>query len=574
MSEHGRKAINLQVAWNRLISVVEEQAAALIRASFSPAVREAGDLGAGVFDPRGRMLAQAITGTAGHVNSMAAAVPHFLQAIPLADMHPGDAYITNDPWMASGHLHDITVVSPAFRGGRVIGLFAATIHLIDVGGRGLTADGRHVLEEGIGIPIMPLVRGGEINQDLMGIIVANTREPLLVRGDILAVIAAGNEGIRRLASLMDQLDLDDLDALGEHIITHSREAMSAGIAMLRPGTYHGKTTIDGYDREVTFAASVTVGNGRVDIDFTGTSPASSYGINVVLNYTKAYAHYAVKCLVAPQLPNNHGSLEPIGVSAPEGCILNAQRPAPVAARHVMGHAVPDLVIGCLHQACPSGAIAESSMMWNPYFRGTRWFDGEARDWDAFFFNSGGMGALADRDGLASTAFPAGVKSIPVESFEATAPLLVLRKELRPDSGGAGQRRGGLGQIVEYRDLNGDHAVSFSALFDRVQNPAAGRDGGHPGAAGVVRLGSGAPLRSKGFQDIPAGDTLVLEVPGGGGYGDPMLRPLDAIAADVRRGLISPAAARADYGVVIASDGSVDAAATAALRRRETANVER
>ncbi|MCC6195808.1 MAG: hydantoinase B/oxoprolinase family protein [Burkholderiales bacterium] len=566
MDSHGRHAINIQVAWNRLISVVEEQAAALIRASFSPAVREAGDLGAGVFDTRGRMLAQAITGTAGHVNSMAAAVPHFLHAIPTGKMHPGDAYITNDPWMASGHLHDITIVTPAFRGGRLVGMFAATIHLIDVGGRGLTADGRHVLEEGIGIPIMPLVRSGEINADLMKIIIANTREPLLVRGDLLAVIAAGNEGIRRLLSLMEELGLDDLDALGEHIIRNSRDAMSAGIAKLRPGTYQATTTIDGYDREVTFAASVTVGTDRVDIDFAGTSPASSYGINVVLNYTKAYAHYAVKCLVAPHLPNNHGSLEPIGVSAPEGCILNVQRPSPVAARHVMGHAVPDLVIGCLHQAMPDGSIAESSMMWNPYFRGTRGFDGELRDWDAFFFNSGGMGALADRDGLSGTAFPAGVKSIPVESFEASAPMLVLRKEFRPDSGGAGKHRGGLGQIVEYRDLRGDHPVSFSALFDRVFNPSSGRDGGVAGAPGVVRLGSGARLRSKGFQDIPAGDTLVLELPGGGGYGDPFERPVRDVAADVRRGLISVAAAQEQYGVAVDDAGAPDIAATELLRQ--------
>ncbi len=547
MSVAAADTIRNQVMWNRLNSIVEEQAQALMRASFSPAVREGGDLAAGIFDLRGRMMAQAVTGTPGHVNTMAAAVPHVLRAIPAAKMRPGDAFITNDPWIASGHLHDVTIVTPAYYRGSLVGYFAALVHIIDVGGRGMGPDARQVFEEGICLPIMHLVREGAINDDLMRILRANTREPLQVEGDILAIAGAGEEGVRGLVGMMAEFGINGLEPLSDYVVEHSKAAMLRAIARLRPGTYRNEMTVDGYDTPVRLVAATTVGAEGITVDFTGSSDAVPQGINVVFHYTLAYTVYGIKCMVAPGVPNNHGSMQPFAIVAPEGCILNCVRPAPVAARHIVGHALPDVVLGCLHQAMPDGgAPAESSMMWNPYLRGERWFDGSRRAWEAFYFNSGGMGARPGIDGLSATAFPSGIRGIPVEAAEAVAPVMIWRKELRPDSAGAGQFRGGFGQVVEIGSAT-DGPFEFQAMFDRVDNAARGRDGGGDGMPGTVRLRSGATLRAKGLQTVPAGDRLVLEVPGGGGYGDPGRRDPSQVATDIEDGLLTPGRARRDYG---------------------------
>lgn len=541
-----RAAIDRQILWDRLIAVAEEQAHTMIRAAFSPPVREGGDLSAGLFDLHGRMLAQAVTGTPGHINTMASAVAHFLDVFPTTGMRPGDAYVTNDPWLASGHLHDVTVVTPAFLAGRIVGLFAATVHLVDVGGRGMGTDGREIFEEGISIPHIPLARAGALNEDLLSIVRANSREPLQVEGDLLAILAAGEEGARRLAHVLQEFGEDDVEPIGNYILDTSQRATEQAIGRLKPGTYRNRMTIDGYDRPVDLVVAMTVGDGRIALDFEGTSPRSEYGINVVLAYTAAYSCYGLKCVVAPEVPNNWGSLAPFSVAAPEGSILNPQRPAPVSARHIIGHALPDAVMGCLDQALPGEAVAESGMMWNPYLRGTEGFAGEPRLWELFCFMSGGMGARAGKDGLSATAFPAGIKNIPVEAIEAVAPMVFWRKELRPDSGGAGRQRGGLGQVVEIAGLDGA-ALRFQAMFDRVVHPARGRAGGRSGAAGKVSLASGLILRSKGQQDIPQGDRLVLELPGGGGYGDPAERDPEAVERDLAEEFVSPEAAAGDYG---------------------------
>ncbi|MGB9644847.1 MAG: hydantoinase B/oxoprolinase family protein, partial [Stellaceae bacterium] len=340
--------IHMQIMWSRLIAVVEEQAQTLVRTAFSTTVREAGDLSAGVFDRDGNMLAQAVTGTPGHVNSMAAAVKHFLDAFPLKTMRPGDHYITNDPWLTCGHLHDLTVVSPTFLHGEPVGLFASTVHVVDIGGLGMGPDGRQVFEEGLSIPLMALAREGRMNDDLLRVIRANVREPLQVEGDVYALAACNDEGSRRLVEMMEEFGIANLDRLGEHIIETSRQATIEAIGKLKKGSYRNTLTMDGYDRPLTLAAEMTIGGDGIHVDYSGTSPASAFGINVVLNYTTAYTAFGVKCLVAPEVPNNAGSLAPITVSAPEGCLLNAKRPRAVAARHTVGHMLPDVVFGCLH----------------------------------------------------------------------------------------------------------------------------------------------------------------------------------------------------------------------------------
>ena len=547
--------VNLQrqIVWNRLLAVVEEQAQTLIRASFSIAVREANDLSAGMFDTSGRMLAQAVTGTPGHVNTMAQSVAHFLQKFPLATMRPGDVFVTNDPWLAAGHLNDFCVVSPAFHNGRPVAFSALVTHLVDVGGRGMGPDGRQVFEEGVTFPIMPLARGGVLNEDLMGIILANTREPLQVEGDLKALIAAGEEGQRRLLEIMVEFGLDDLTALASYIIDQSYAATVRAIGKLPPGTYRNSMTVDGYDAPLTIVATCTVEADRVKVDYTGTSPMSRYGINVVEPYAAAYTCFGLKCAIAPDIPNNAGSLAPFIVSAPPGSILHALRPAPVAARHIIGLMLPDVVFGCLDAVLPGGAQAEGGLMWSPHFNGTVAEAGGARrPWvSSGFFSNGGTGARPAKDGLSTTAFPAGVKSVPVEAAELVSPIVIWRKEFRPDSGGAGKRRGGLGQIITVGTTDGA-AFNLQAMFDRVQHPARGRAGGANGAPGRLRLESGPALRSKGLQEIPAGDRLHLELPGGGGIGDARERAVDAVLEDVENGLVSAAAARSDYGIDVSA----------------------
>src|SRR5262245_28027340 len=349
--------IHTQIMWNRLIAVVEEQAQTMLRTAFSTSVREAGDLSAGVFDRHGRMLAQAVTGTPGHVNSMANAVKHFLDVYPLATMKPGDHFITNDPWLTSGHLHDITVVTPSFYQGEAVGLFANTIHVVDIGGLGMGPDGRQVFEEGLSIPIMPLAREGRMNEDLLRVVRANVREPMQVEGDIYACAASNDEGIRRLVEMMDEFEIANLDRLGDAIVEASREATLARIRALPKGTYRNQLTMDGYEKPLVLNAALTISDEGLHVDFSGTSPASGYGINVVYNYCLAYTAFGVKCLVAPDVPNNAGSLAPITVSAPEGCVLNVKRPWPVAARHTVGQMLPDVVFGCLHQVVAGGVPA-------------------------------------------------------------------------------------------------------------------------------------------------------------------------------------------------------------------------
>ncbi len=529
--------IRMQVMWNRLISVVEEQALTLLRTAFSTSVRESGDLSAGVFNPRGEMLAQAVTGTPGHVNTMAEAVLQFMNEIPREEMFEGDTYVTNDPWQGTGHLHDITMVSPSFLNGELVAFFACTAHVVDVGGRGFGADGKSVYEEGIQIPIMKFAERGTVNRDLIRILRSNVREQNQVVGDFYSLAACNDVGHRRLVDMMNEIGLASLDGLGEFIFSRTHDAMLERIRTLPKGSWSNELVTDGYDEPVKLAATVSVHDARVDVDFSGSAPMSRWGINVPIIYSKAYACYALKCVVAPDIPNNAASLAFFTVSSPTN-ILNAARPAPVALRHVIGHMVPDLVLGAMAQALPGRILAEgAAALWNIHIS-VRPANGAAgRRAEVLMFNSGGMGARPALDGLSATAFPSGVHTMPIEATEHTGPIVIWRKELRPDSGGDGEFRGGLGQVIEIAATDG-HEFDFSAMFDRVRHPARGRDGGGDGAPGVVRLDDGTPLRPKGWQHVPEGRRLILELPGGGGYGDPARRSVDARAEDRSKGYVS------------------------------------
>jgi N-methylhydantoinase B len=555
--------------WDRLISVVEEQAQTLVRTAFSTSSREAGDISAGVFNLKGQMLAQAVTGTPGHINSMARAVVHFIDVFPVRDMVEGDVYITNDPWKGTGHLHDFTVVTPTFCNGAMVALFACTSHVVDIGGVGMSPDGRQIYHEGLFVPIMPLAQAGEMNQWLLNLVRANVREPVQVEGDIYALAACNETGGRRLFAMMDEYDLDNLDALGSHIIEQSRTAITAAINALPQGSWRHAMRIDGFEEPIDLVAELTISNGIIHVDYAGSSGTSDFGINCPLCYTEAYTAFGAKCVVAPEIPNNSGTLDAITVSAPDNTIVNAPHPCAVVARSTIGHMLPDVIFGCLHQALPDRVPAEgTSNLWNVKLGAghgiTERTEGESTAFMLMAFHSGGAGARPKLDGLSATPYPSGVRNVPVEISEAITPIVVWRKELRTDSGGIGAQRGGLGQVMEITSRE-DAPFGIFASFERVLFPARGRDGAGPGATGRISLASGKELRNKGFQTIPAQGRLIIEMPGGGGYGDPKARDPEAVADDVRLGLVSPEAAARDYGVVVGKNGQIDEAATAKRR---------
>ncbi|MEQ8248722.1 MAG: hydantoinase B/oxoprolinase family protein [Alphaproteobacteria bacterium] len=561
--------IHMQVMWNRLISVVEEQAQALLRTAFGSVAREAGDLSAGVYDLQGRMLAQAVTGTPGHVNTMAVAVQHFIDRFPLAEMKEGDVFTTNDPWLGTGHLFDFVVVTPAFLDGRLVALLASTCHLVDVGGRGFTADARSVYEEGIFIPHVRLFDGGQLNDPLIELIANNVREPIEVKGDLLALVSCNDTGCRRLVDMMREFEMASLDDLAAHILDNSRKAMIEAIRRVPNGRYEAQMTLDGYEEPVRLKLRMTVEDERIVLDYGGSSAASGYGINSPKCYSDAYSIFGLKCIIGPEIPNNAGSLEPMIVEAEPGSIVNPQRPSPVTARHVVGQMLPDIVFGCLDQAIDGGVQAESAgSIWVlAASGGTRIGNAEGR-FNTMSVSVGGVGGRPTKSGLNSTAFPSGVGAIPVEVTEAGSPLVFRRRELLPDSAGPGRHRGGFAQVVEVESRSGLPFTVSAATFDRLQNPARGRHGGHNGSPGAFGLVGGASFRTKAVHTIPPGQRLYANLPGGGGFGDPFAREAADVAEEVRAGLVSVEAARASYGVVVSEQGELDASATLALRRRE------
>ncbi len=558
-----------QVMWNRLISVVEEQAQALVRTAFSTSVREAGDLSAGIYDTHGQMLAQAVTGTPGHVNAMADAVAHFIRRIGRQNIIEGDVYITNDPWEGTGHLHDITMVTPSFYNDLLVGFFACTAHIVDIGGRGFGADAASVYEEGLYIPIMKFAAAGEVDETLLRIIRGNVREPDQLVGDIYALATCNEIGHRRLIDMMEEFDLEDLDGIAEFILDNSRRATLAQIAKLPRTSATGEMTVDGFAAPITMKVKLTIHEDRIISDFEGTSGLDKKGINCPLVYTKAYACYALKCAIAPEIPNNAASLAPFEISAPVNSIVNAVHPAPVALRHIVGHFVPDTVYDALDKILPgvvpaegAGCLCNFQVSLRP--RTDAPAPKEARRAEVLTFNSGGSGARPEHDGLNATAFPSGVMTMPVEATEHAGPVIIWRKELRPDSGGAGKQRGGLGQYMEVGAREG-HEFDIQAMFDRVDHPARGRRGGQAGAATTIAQDDGTPMNGKGKQFVPHGRKVMMAFPGGAGYGPAADRPREAVMRDLLLGYISVQTASEAYGLSEADIATVQSA----IRHGET-----
>ncbi|MEP3053180.1 hydantoinase B/oxoprolinase family protein [Ascidiaceihabitans sp.] len=541
-----------QVMWNRLISVVEEQAQALVRTAFSTSVREAGDLSAGVYDVQGQMLAQAVTGTPGHVNAMADAVAHFIRRIGRDNIYEHDVYITNDPWEGTGHLHDITMVTPSFHKGHLVGFFACTAHIVDIGGRGFGADAASIYEEGLYLPIMKFAERGHVDATLLRIVRGNVREPDQLVGDMYALATCNEIGHRRLIDMMEEFGLDALDDVATFILDNSRRATIEAIAKLPRTSATGEMTVDGFAAPITLKVKVSVHKDRIVSDFTGSSGLDKKGINCPLVYAKAYACYALKVAIAPEVPNNAASLAPFEIEAPVDTIVNAVHPAPVALRHIVGHFVPDTVYNAFDKIVPglvpaegAGCLCNFQVSLRP--RTDAPAPDDARRSEVLTFNSGGSGARPEHDGLNATAFPSGVMTMPIEATEHAGPVIIWRKELRPDSGGAGQQRGGLGQYMEVGAREG-HEFDIQAMFDRVNHPAQGRRGGGAGAPTTIAQDDGSPMNGKGKQFVAHGRRVMMAFPGGAGYGDPAKRSKDHVKRDLALGYISAETAAQDYGL--------------------------
>jgi N-methylhydantoinase B len=572
MTNKATDPITLEVIWNRFLSVANEQQDALIRTAFSTIVRESQDLACGLFDTRGRMIAQSLSGTPGHINAMATSMQHFLAAFPSERLSPGDVLITNDPWQTAGQINDITITTPVFKQDRLVALFANTCHSADIGGRILSAEAREVFEEGLRIPIMKLFDRGAPNRVLMQIVRSNVRLPDEVIGDFYAQAACNDAGGRALLEMMEEFDLDSIDTVADEIIRRSEAAVRAEIAKLPSGEWSNETWSDGFEEPIVVRCKVRVAGDEIFIDFTGSSPQSTRGINVVLNYTHAYASFAIKAAICPDVPHNEGSFRPVHVSAPPGSILNALEPAPVASRQVIGHFIPSAIFAALSGAMPGRLMAPGAdPIWLSVWRG------QNPPFTLTLFQVGGTGARPSKDGLNAVGFPSGVAGVPAEIIESLSPVVLQRRQLRPDSGGTGKWRGGLGQLTEF-SRRGDGKWSVSSIADRTVYPAPGLLGGQAGATGEVRLGDGTRLHAKALVELRPGDVVHVNLPGGGGYGDPFERDVDKVRWDVIEGYISVEEAERKYGVAVRYEGNpedlvklparwmIDASKTAELRQ--------
>ena len=552
MSKSALESIRTQVMWNRLIAVVEEQAQSLLRCAFGTITREAGDLSAGVYDANGHMIAQAMTGTPGHVNTMATAVGHFFKHFPQSAMKPGDVYVTNDPWLGTGHLFDYVMMTPVFLGKKLVAFFASTCHVIDVGGVGMSAKANSSFEEGTLIPHLKMRKEGKINEELLSVILANSRNPVEVRGDLLSLVSANDTGARRLIDMMTEFKLTSLEPLAKHILTTSEKGAREAIKAMPEGEWAYEMPLDGYEGPITIKSKLTIKNGKITIDFTGSSAASIFGINSPRTYTHAYSVFGLKAVIAPHVPNNIGSLSCFDLVTEAGTCVDPIRPSPVTARHVIGQMLADAVFGCLAQALPGKVQAESAgSIWilglnSAHGRVPAHETANAKNFGVISIALGGIGGRPGKDGLATTAFPSGIGAIPIEVTENQCPLYFKRKEYLMDSAGAGEWRGGLSQAIEIANREKAPFTISAATFDRIKNPAKGRDGGGAGVKGVARLGSGKAIPDKGIHVIPTGDSLVVELPGGGGFGDPKLRARELVEADVKAGLVSKESAKNDY----------------------------
>lgn len=533
-SQGGLSPVQIGIIWQRLAGLMDEVAHTFVRIAFSSVIRENWDMACGLMDRQGRQFAQSSRSVPSFIGTMSRTARIMLETFPIDTLTPGDVLITNDSWLASGHLNDITMIQPIFRNGRAIGLVGSTFHSVDIGGTP-SPHARDCFEEGLCIPVTRIMVGGQESRDVVGFLKANLRAPDETLGDIRAQFAAYDVAARRLMKILDEEGLDDLDLIVDEILDRSESSLRQVIAALPDGTYEDELLSDGFEAPLTIRAAVTINGSDISIDFAGTSPQIERPINSVLAYTASWSAYAIKCALDPKVPNNDGTFRPIAVTAPEGCLLNPRRPAPVWARHLAGHYVPAVVLGALAKVVPARVIADcGSPLWSVYFKGRT---ADKRDFVKMYFMTGGFGGRPSADGPSCLSFPSNISNSPIEQFEATVPLMVTEKRLVPGSGGAGRHRGGLAQRISFKSVS-DEKMLMTIRHDRVKYPPRGLLGGHDGSSGID-LVNGKPIPSQTQIYLEPGDVATFQTPGGGGIFPPGERDPAAIALDIAEGYVLP-----------------------------------
>jgi N-methylhydantoinase B len=511
MKQRAFDPIELEIQWKRLVSMVDEASAAFVRASFSVLVREANDFAVVLTDHAGRSIAQSVLSIPSFIGTLPATVKHFLEKFPARTLEPGDVMITNDPWMGTGHIHDVNVAMPIFHKGRIVAFAAVVSHMPDIGGRIRNAGIRDIYEEGLQIPRLKLIRAGKPDQGLLDMIGQNVRVPEQTLGDIWAQVGACKMLEERLQPLLRDTDLA---ALGAEIRERSEKAMRRAIRRVPDGVYRAQTQHDGFEEPIVINCTVTIKGDSLAIDYTGSSPQVPRAVNVVPIYTFAYSAFAVKALLSPDVPNNEGSFVPISTSAPEGSIFNPRYPAASGGRGMIGHMMVPAIIMALADVLPDRALAEGSSNSSITVTGQH----AGRPYAAVNFMNAGQGATAHRNGFTMLSFPSNLANTPIEVFEQMAPVRVVERAIRRGSGGAGKRRGGDGLRFEI-EVVADSPMMASMIMTRWRTAPQGIFGGEPGAIGGLWL-NGKPINPAEHWVLAKGDRVVMETAGGGGYGKP------------------------------------------------------
>ena len=548
--------VTLEILWRRLLSIVDEADAAVARTAFSSLLRDAHDYTCMFTDRRGRELAQGTFATPGQSGAMSLGVKKLVQSLPADSFHPGDVFITNDPWALAGHLNDVCVLSPIFYHDRLTAFTACVLHHSDIGGR-VASDNHDVFEEGLFIPLVKLYDGGRLNEAVLSMIRWNVRTPEQVIGDIRSQTAANHVCAGQIGRMLAERHLDGLDDLAAEIIARSEQSIRASIAKAPPGLYRAEGVIEQMEgrADLLVKCAVEVAGSDIHVDLTGSSPQVDWGGNVVYNFTYAYVHMAVKSIFDPDIPNNDGSAAPIHLTAPEGTVVNCRFPAAVAARMQIGHFMTEIIYRALALALPRRVVAGSggTPATMQVFYGQR---GSGQPFHAVLIRGGGLGAGSARDGEGCFIFPANGANTPVEILESDSPLIVERRELLPDSGGPGRQRGGLGRREVFCLSDDQYAprppVNLGLQSGRFRLPPEGLFGGKPGAKAQF-LVNGASGNPYSLTRLRPGDTVIMDAAGGGGYGDPAEREREALLRDVRDGKVSRESALRDYGVEITDE---------------------
>jgi len=546
--------ILVEVVRYKLESISEEMQSSLVRGSFSPIVKEANDASCCLFTPDGTTVAQSRSNPS-HLGSLIYSAAAILRHYPVDRMQDGDIYIFNDPYQGGTHIPDIAVIIPVCGDGRVVALTASIAHHIDLGGSipgSSAANATDIFQEGLRIPPMQLAREGAIDEALLRLIRSNTRMPDAVTGDLNAQIAAGKIAARRLKELGARYGFALVERICTTLIDRSERMTRAALRALPQGTFEYVDTLDNdgvdLDRRVYIKVAVTIRDGEVEFDFTGTSPQAKGPVNIVPSGVYSAACYGVRAITDPSIPTNGGCFRPVRVKVPDASLVNPRDGAPVNGRTHPMKRIASCIVGALAQALPERFPAPAAASLLVLTFGGQWPNGRA--FVVTDLINGASGAALGRDGVdcIATDMTNGM-AMPEESLELEAPIRLIRNELRCDSGGPGQYRGGVGIVREYEILHGP--VRFSHRGERHYSQAGGLLGGAAGASAHSEIrrcdGRIEEIRSKIVTTLETGDRVLVMTPGGGGYGEPHRRDRAAIECDLADGKVSAAHADAAYG---------------------------